>query len=150
MPLVYRTSFIYNVFLNIDLADLLLYSLSSKKVQEVKMSISKSTKNRIKGGLAVTVLVGYVVLAIGTIVLSEMSHDKHERGRALQEVLPVLLVEQTTKRCLVVYEPERNGFHACWPNEEMTPSHRTLEVPAGTTALDIFENPNLYLQKNSD
>ena len=114
------------------------------------MSISKATKDRITGGLATTFLLAFGALALFMIVFSEMAHDKHERDQALQEVLPVLLVEQTTKRCLVVYEPDRNGFHACWPNEEMTPSHRTLEVPAGTTALDIFENPNLYLQKNSD
>ena len=109
------------------------------------MSISKSTKGRITAGLEKTFLVVFMGLVLVLSLALGIFSLQGTRNQAINSVIPVLLVEQTTKRCLVVYEPERNGFHACWPNEEMTPSHRTLEVPDGTTALDIFENPNLYL-----
>ena len=114
------------------------------------MSISKSTKDRITAGLEKTFPVVFMGLVLVLSLALSIFSLQGTRNQAINSVIPVLLVEQTTKRCLVVYEPERNGFHACWPNEEMTPSHRTQEVLAGTTALDIFENPNRYLQKNSD
>ena len=113
------------------------------------MSISKSTKDRITAGLETTFRVVFMGLVLVLGLALSIFFLQVTRNQAINSVIPVLLVEKTSKRCLVVYEPERNGLHACWPSN-MTPAHRTLEVPAGTTALNIFEDPNRYLKKNSD
>ncbi len=111
------------------------------------MSVSNVTKNRIIEGFSriffaaiILVLILWAILLIRPVRL-----DKYGQGST--SVLPVLVVEQTTRRCLVVYEPERKALHACW-SERMTPAHRTIEAPAGTKAVDIFNDPDSYLKDN--
>ena len=58
---------------------------------------------------------------------------------------PTLFIEEGTDICLTTYEPTRQSFHACWP---VAPADRRGKiVPRGTTALNIFEDPDKYLNK---
>ena len=77
------------------------------------------------------------VLVFGVMIVIEMTSNN------VDPMAPIALIEEGTDKCLTVYEPARNSFHACWPT--MPEGVNRHQVQNGTTGLDIFTNPDLYL-----
>jgi hypothetical protein len=97
-----------------------------------KSNVSKTLRPIMAVG--VTAMLGIMMYAVVTKPIARSDPNA-----------PTVFIEDVTEKCLLVFEPDRNSFHACWP---VLPEGVNQEVlPRGTTTLDIFQNPDLYIPK---